>query len=325
LTENRKFLDTTRKHIDAAVAGLIMLTSPFSESDSTQMNTKAITILLIACAQLFSCKDDGTGPGGDESRSFSVKISVTNPSGSPVRGLNVSIWNRLTGLSLPKGAPGNSLPDGVNATSTIGFSVAIGANVDVSAFDLDGKPVTNLFRRDSAAAGQYQVNFQIYGQGGTRVFKIRYFARVPSAGSLLFADSVYAVLWQFDYTQSTIGTTADDGTFQTRDSLLFPNVLGLPPLVETSATDPTPLGVFRLSDTVTVVLWDTAAHKAQAFTSVVMKGMNNISLNWAPAANPQPAALVGPRPKATLPRVTRIQSKAPPQWGLQQNWPNPFN
>jgi hypothetical protein len=78
-----------------------------------------------------------------------------------------------------------------------------------------------------------------------------------------------------------VGSTAPDGSFETRNSLVFPGLFTLPDIVMASAAGDS-LGLFRYTDTVTVVLSDLAAHTRVSYDRVLLNGPNVYKLLWNP-------------------------------------------
>jgi hypothetical protein len=274
---------------------------------------------------LAACKHASVGPDGGNAGGFSVNLSVVNGAGKPVQGLQIGVFNRSDVAPLPLAPLQNLDPLNVNAVTVVGFDAPVRSHVQLAAFDLDGAPLPTLMDRNPANPGSYVVQFSPPHSYGTRVYKLRLLAS-DSAGAIIFRDSVYAVQWNVDYTLGRIGYTSAAGTFQTSDSLLFPNVLTLPPFVLTSSTGPTPLGTFVIPDTVTVVLADTAAAQVSSYACVIRRGSNDIHLVWNHPPENQPS---GSSPPVTSNAIRGREGTAAEHpaagWKLRQNYPNPFN
>ena len=289
------------------------------------MNTRVLSLfsLLFACS-VISCNQGGVGPSDLGGQNFSLTITVVNGSGNPVEGLVVSAWNHMAvGQSI------NSywrLPSfqRTMAVSIIAFEIPVVSHVFLGAYDLNGRLVSTIVDLPAAVAGRYSAQFRINGSHGTEVFKCRMVATDTSTGRALYTDSIYAVLWQDDYVLSSLGSTSSDGTFRSNDSLRFPNVLSLPPLVMTNSFGPTPLGTFQISDSVTVVLTDTTARRTESYLCSIKRGQNNLRLTWNPTLNSESTSWP---PTSTRPRHSKARESSSPQlvWKLEQNYPNPFN
>jgi hypothetical protein len=203
----------------------------------------------------------------------------------------------------------------------MGFDLAAPARITFAVLDMNNRPVASVADQTIQNPGSYLFAWSLQQNLPTRVFKCRLIARDTTSGAVLFADSNYAVLWQRDATLAVIGLTSASGTFESRDSLLFPNVLTLPPLVMTSAAGPTPLGEFSVRDTVMLVLTDTVSQRSQSYHTVIVHGANTISLIWAPSAP------LTRTPGDGVSRSDLLALAAPRNvvtWRLWQNYPNPF-
>ncbi len=279
-------------------------------------------IVTAALLALPGCKSNNDLlPAEETGGPFSVSITVTDTLSRPVRGLQISVLTGLAGVQRPLRS---ALPPSqiFTASTTLGFECAQTARVSLTVLDLDNRPVSTIVDQALLGAGSYSFTWSTPRDLPTRVFKCRFMARDTANNSLLFADSNYAVLWQRDPMLAAIGTTSAAGTFTTPDSLLFPNVLALPPLVLTGSLDPTPLGEFSVRDTVTFVLTDTVSRRSQFFHAVTGNGPNILALLWNPSSPLSPANHGG---------IVPPESSSPGgpggglTWKLRQNYPNPFN
>jgi len=187
---------------------------------------------------------------------------------------------------------------------------------------LDGRHVTSMLTDYIALPGFYRASLIIAHQVPTRVYKCRLVAQDTTSGSTLFKDSIYAVLSQRDASISILGWTGINGAFETQDSLFFPNVVSLPPLVRTDLNG-NRLGTFSITDSVTITLSDTSAHRGQQFASVVKKGVNDFQLIWNPTTD-SAISSGETRRVASVHQVKRF-AKTTLEWKLEQNFPNPFN
>ncbi len=137
------------------------------------------------------------------------------------------------------------------------------------------------------AAGYHQVIWNNTDAQGNRirsgVYKCRLMAKDTLTRTIVFQDSIYAVLWQPDAEVSILGFTAANGIFETKDPLCFPNLFKLPPLIATSEVDPTPLGTFAILDTARFVLTEVATQRQQSFERAVKKGPNEFEIVWNPS------------------------------------------
>lgn len=287
------------------------------------MKIKSILTAISVIPLLISCKSDSTGPSAVTPHHFSLNISVRNSNGGPVPGLRISAWNLLSPVTQPGLLKRVSHPPTTQSVTSIAFETPVASSVDLSAFELDGTLARTIFSNDRAAPGRYSTNWIIHGQVPTRVFKCRFVARDTASGVVLFKDSIYAVLQQPDASISILGWTDASGTFETQDTLLFPNLLTLPPLVCTDANG-TRLGTFSITDSVLVTLSDTTAQKSHQFARIVRDGVNDIQLVWNPTAASAIDSETQHAPQGPARQAAR-NSTSTLAWKLEQNAPNPFN
>jgi len=187
--------------------------------------------------------------------------------------------------------------------------------------DLDGQPDTILFEDVPVVAGTYMVIGHVNRPYGTRVYQCRFTATDTSSDSTLFDASVYAVLWQPDADVAVLGWTGPEGTFQTADSLSFPNILSLPRLVRTGLAGPDSQGILSIPDSIAIALTDTTTDQWQITVHAITDGPNAIQITWAPddARAPTRGRHAGD------PVVRRLADGIPLEWKLYHPFPIPFN
>jgi hypothetical protein len=276
----------------------------------------------VALILLSSCKDDGTEPS--ISTGFSVRIAVKTPGGAPVSGLRISAWNHLPPGVLAKPSTESAGRPLLLSVSTINFSVATKARINLTVFEFDGSPVSTLVDQ-ALSAGLYAVNWSNTVHTPPRVYSYRLLALNDSTGDLLFRDAKYAVLWHTDSDIAVLGWTSSGGKFETSDSLLFPNVLKLPTLICTSAQSPDSLNTFTFPDSVTIALTDILTNQRLSFERAIRKGVTNeIELIWNPLSKPRAGSFL---PAGKQPPTIRTDQSAMGSfnWKLFQNYPNPYN
>jgi hypothetical protein len=281
-------------------------------------------IFLVSIALSFAgctSNNDLVPAEGGQTGPFSLSISVTDSLSRPVNGLQVSVLTWLAGVPSPS-APSARQSHHPLAATTFGYDVASPSRVSLTIVDLDNSPVASIVDQVVTNPGSYLATWSVHQRFPTRVFKCRFFARDTTTGAVLFADSNEVVLWQQDASLAVIGSTSSIGAFTTRDSLLFPNILTLPPLVLTSAAAPAPLGLFSVRDTVTIVLTDTLSQRSQNYQRVIVNGVNTLSLLWTPSA---PSLMTKSREIPSSVRSSSSLARKGVAWGLWQNYPNPFN
>ena len=265
---------------------------------------------------LASC-DQGTAPPPPE-EPFAFRITVKDAAGSPKPNIRVSVYPPFDVGWLP--APLKS-PAGILASSTINFAVATPARITLSLLDLDGTLIQKLQDNTLRAAGLYAFTLSLQRRDGARVMICRYVATDTATGTIAFRDSMYVTLWQPDAEIAVLSYTSGNGKLESSDTLAFPYVLSLPPIVVTR-TDPTPLGSFSFPDSCIITLKDTATADQMTFGRRLVHGTNEITVIWNPAGK---ALLKTGNGLQTLPTAASAGARDPFQWKLYQNYPNPFN
>jgi hypothetical protein len=287
------------------------------------MKTINLLLFLILSAFLLCCKSDTTGPSTNDT--FSVNVTVKNAAGNPVPGLRISWWNKFPdNIASHTAKKANAIEKTLSATA-VGFAAPAAGRVTITVFDWNNSPVETLMTDQTIAAGRYIITWNIHLAAPTRVFTYRLVARDTAAGAIIFRDSLIAVLLQPDAAVSVGGWTSATGTFRTNDSLLFPNVLALPPLAYTSAEGPDVLGTFSFGDTLFFGLSDTVTNSYAIYKHLIKRGLaNDIPLTWNPTITKQ---ALPARSGVHLPAATMdiVPGTLPTQWRLYQNYPNPFN
>jgi hypothetical protein len=290
-------------------------------------------MLLAAVFCTFSCSKKSTNgeppPPPPPPEPFSFRVTVTDVGGDSLEGIRISGWNHLS-IPFPASASGQDDPADMAAgrpsyTTTFAFSANTACNADLSVYDLAGDPVITLVDEYLSGSGtRVRTWHEPSGGLATGVYKCVLNCTDSLTGSLMFADSIYAVLYRPDADISVFGFTGSDGVFETGDSLLFPNTFELPSLVNTDQGG-NPQGTFSIFDTVTIVLTDTATGKQQEFQRTVTSGKNEFELTWDPAAAMLPKVMNGWADHQRSPAVVRKTASMASEWKLWQNYPNPFD
>lgn len=285
------------------------------------MNARGLASLCWLCAVLFMGCDAGTEPPPAQVP-FVFRLTVKNQGGHPVPRLRVSVYPSVDVGSLPRFPAGQSVR-GVTASSTVNFGVATPARVSLSLNDLDGSPIQTALENRLLNAGVYAYTLSLHRSDGARVMVCRFVAADSGTGAVVFRDSMYVTLWQPDYQIATAGYTSEGGIFESRDSLSFPYILSLPPIIVTR-NDPTPLGAFTFPDSCTITVVDTASAARMTFVRHLVRGSNDISVTWNPTASPGPVSWKG-LSSGVPPSLLEPVNRNVFEWRLYQNYPNPFN
>jgi hypothetical protein len=122
--------------------------------------------------------------------------------------------------------------------------------------------------------------------GGTRAFRCEFLATDVVSGDTLFSTEILALLHRPGELGAAVGMTGADGTFETRERLLFPHLFELPSVVRTGPDGPEPLGETIITDAVAIALVDSiGGHPVMAvFERIVSDDMNDFTLIWNPDA-----------------------------------------
>ena len=159
-----------------------------------------------------SCMENPAGIGGP-GYNFEFMVKVNDTDGHPVVGIRVSVWNLLSIRRFPKLAGGREPVPGSSAfgSTVIRFDAPSRFRGDLEVFDLENKRLAALLPPQSFGAGSYLTMWQSGEDAPTGVYKCRFIARSDTSGAILFRDSIYMALYQFDPSLTVVGWTAPDG------------------------------------------------------------------------------------------------------------------
>jgi hypothetical protein len=291
-------------------------------------------LLFFTGLFFFSCKDKGTDPISVEDIGFRFKVSVKDNAGNPVNGLRISAWGVLSiENQLNKTSISSQLNkvNKIQAQTSLTFSLAQKAYVIFSIFNLRDQEIVRL-TNEPKLAGLYQVSWNAPSTPSSvvppGVYKCRLFAKSTTSDSVLFQDSIYAVLHHFDPEVTVLGWTSQSGIFETTNTLLFPKVLDPPTLLQTNSTGPEIIETFNYTDSIAVFLTDTTTHKQQLYYLTIGKQTNTFNLTWNPPNNLSVSIKQDFSPVTKLRSIaadTVIEVRPTAEWKLYQNYPNPFN
>jgi hypothetical protein len=273
-----------------------------------------LVVLSIAC-------DQGTAPPPTR-EPFFFRVVVKDQAGNPMPNVRVSVYPPFDPSLLLKSSTSQSSLS-MNASTTLNFAMARAARVNLSLSDLDGTPIQKLIENRLLNAGQYAYTLSLQRTEGARVMVCRFVVSDTATGYIAFRDSIYVTLWQPDAQIAILGYTSGSGTFESRDTLAFPYVLSLPPIVVTRY-DPTPLETFSFPDSCLITLTDTAQATRMTFGQRLVHGPNEITVTWNPTGSPSPM-LRGGTSSDLPPSALSSGRQDAFDWRLFQNYPNPFN
>ena len=266
---------------------------------------------LVAVFLLNSCKDNSVQPAN----SFSLTVQVKDNSGNVMPNVNVSMRSNIkiiplgyphkvsTFKNIPTTVVGKfnhitiieadtflvpqsfqldqNYPNPFYDYTNIIFSLKQNCFVDISVYDLNGLKKTNL-AHSKLNTGSYQLNTNWNGITTNGVYKVNLTTSSDSLeGNILFKDSIYVAFLQLDPAVTVAGKTDSNGKLTITDKLLFPNLYELPPLTRTSFDNPSPLGSFYYTDTVTITVSNETFSTTQSFNNFIKNGANSYILNWS--------------------------------------------
>lgn len=269
-----------------------------------------ISFLILGAA---GCGEDAAEPG---TPSFGLYVSVSDPAGNPVAGLEAKLNVAIPGVG----------PDFAKATTVLPFIMAHESEVSVVVYDLEGNLVKNLVSA-VLPAGRHQVVFAVDEQGqplqGTHVYRCEMAASAD--GLERFRESIYITLYtSFDDDQRPLlGVTDLGGRIAFADKTEFPFLYDLGPQTQVDENSEI-IGTFDFSDQVTIILVDPATDLRLSYEVAITDGRNLVELVWdEDLATKREADPVPRRPGMP---VTALAAPIPPaEYTLEQNYPNPFN
>ena len=286
---------------------------------------KNVAVVLFLSLLLISCKDNGTESKGN----FKFRITVRNNTGAPISNLRVSAINLISlplFYSMEKRNEINEITK-TNAATVFGFSLAAKCRVRFYVLNLNDEEIVRLLDDELKLPGMYNYVWST-GNLTSGVYKYRITVRDTPLSTKIFEAEKYAVLYAPDPKQCIIGWTSSDGVFETANTLLFPYLWNLPPLIRTSSNGPDTLGTFSYANSVALYLIDTLTAQQQSFQVQITNGENHFQLTWNPSSSSQ---ALHSKEQNIVPqnRVNKIDSviviSPPTTWKLEQNYPNPFN
>lgn len=282
---------------------------------------QSVWILLLSLA-LVSCGDDTTGP---VSETFSLEVQVHEAGGAPVAGLTVAVWN-LSG-SLRQWMQ-DSLGKRAGATA-VDFVLPQRSICWLNSYDLEGRLVQSVLAGDTLLAGEYRrvLSPSPEAEAGVEVYRYELIAKDVESGAERFRDAKYMTVAEVDPTQMETGTTDANGRYLTSERTIVPGLYDLPAMPALDGTG-TQVGAFALDDSLTIRIYDD-----QGGMMELRRGMadakNTIKVIWDPQP-PNPLGILGAGPRQSRapkesPSLAVEPALVPLEFGLSQNYPNPYN
>jgi hypothetical protein len=253
---------------------------------------KVMPALVLLSCLLMACS---SSPTDSNCNCFSLQVTALDTLSQPVSGLQVSMWNMLTGVSPARSESAIPTPAAIPVPDAFllyqnranPFADQTEVRVAMIAFggftldflDLTGQPVGVQVTNDSAEAGYYN---EVWSPPvpTSAVYRYRFSAYLND--TVRFTDSAYAVCWYPDAAHNIMGTTDLSGVFTSRDSLRFPSLFDLPDMVQTDTTSYDTLGFFRVSDSILIVLTDVGTGRSREYRRDIHRGSNSYVLRWDP-------------------------------------------
>jgi len=277
-----------------------------------------IPILLIL--QFNGCSEQSTNPDEDQN-TFSFNVKVVDDNNNPIQGIMVGS-HYYPSYPLPKETRSNNFLNPMAAT-TIKFSINQQSIADLTVYDLENINVKKIIDNQTLQAGVYSVIFDATGLKGS-VYKIKLNIKDTMNQNILFTDSIYSSLLHLDPAYCKMGITNSTGNFITNDKTYFPSLYTLPDLVRTAEDSPEPLGIFSITDQITIQLTDTLLNITKVFNKTISKNKNEFVLKFSEGTTAI-YKIDGTKSLSPKSYVQSIIPKIKRYWSLEQSYPNPFN
>ena len=245
--------------------------------------TISLAIILVMALFSISCSDSPTSvvPTGN---AFSLNVIVKDTQGNPVKWLNVGVCANIPPLT--SAAPSNKTINKTMASSTtIEYQLPRDAKIIMTLYNLNNT-LKQVLVNDLQSAGYHTCTYSVSdslnkNQSGTAIYKC--ILRASSLkDSVFFVDSIYIMLHQPSPSLALLGLTDSKGEISTSDSLAFPNLFNLPPIVRTGPNSSDPIGTFNLQDSSVICLSDASYNKYMTFTKKISTKSNQFYFVWSP-------------------------------------------
>ncbi len=277
---------------------------------------KILTLFVITALVLTAgCSDDVTEP---VTVSFTVDLTVTDPSGDPVAGLEAKLHVFL---------PPEVMPYAAKPRAVVPFAVPVTSAVTLIAYDLDGKVVKKLYE-GIALAGRHQVSLGSDEEGnpllGTHLYRCEMVASVEGAEQ--YRGETFLTLYTaIDQEQRPVlGITDDQGRIRYNRRLEFPYLYNPGPQMRVDETAVVK-GTFEFSDKVEITLIHPGLGLHSDHEVVIGQGRNTVNLVWDAKLAGKPRDWAGP-PGLGAGVIGKGSIPAPiDKYSLGPGYPNPFN
>ena len=238
--------------------------------------TTLVTVLLLLLSQ--TCSESPNSPNTEP---FSFTVNAVDQLNRPISNLKVGVYFQLKEAS-NKNIHKVKMNSNYGNT-TFSFSLEKICNAELSVYDLEGNIIETLISKKKYSAGIYSVQY-ITGDLFPGVYNCVLTVEDTLGHSVIFKDSVYAVLYHTDPAYNGIGFTKLDGTFNSNNKAIFPSLFNLPTLIETGIEGPEQIGSFSIGDSVTILLTDTVANQTFIYTRKLNEFSNDFILQFPPDA-----------------------------------------
>jgi len=239
-------------------------------------------VLLLACSEQST---DPAPPG------FSASFQVKTAAGQPVEGLRVSAWSVLSTVPVPPRVATDSssrippptsfqlyqnYPNPFEGTTSIRFDMPVLGDYVLRSRTVAGRSI-DQWTGDDQPAGSYVVDW-----APPDTISTAYWIHLEAGPDATpdYVDSICAIAWYPDATHNIIGFTNAQGVVETRDSTRFAHLFGLPDIPRTSAGGPDTIGMIQITDSIKIVVVDTAAASTEFYGRRVSAGHNAFELIW---------------------------------------------
>jgi len=202
-----------------------------------------LAVAILVLTLVAGCDDDATNAGAD---SFLVRITITDPSGAPVEGLQISAapdlpqfyqdgvaWQDADTLAPVPADGGLAIyPSPFYPVAAIEFTSVETSSIRLTVDDIEGRTVDVLIDDGERPAGRFSVNWAAPNAPEGPAPGGVYFAYLvlESGGEIRHEETVPMLYVPLYPDQFSIGTTDDQGRLDIIDARYFPQLYDLPPI-----------------------------------------------------------------------------------------------